>query len=224
MDLTTEYDPTLYFKNSFLINPDINNYHKVADFRMDNYEISHILDIDILYYNFFRLITPNIYTYILRTSPNNENPIKYTFVVHNDKSSGNAYIKNIKDFQTDLVIYLPSTIGLNRDMLINEINVAIDAKNYTNYDWIHSSSKCNTLTIIQERLTIPRYRRNKTTKKLSSSETFKEDVCVVCMTNKPDILFCNCGHLIVCDECYRKLENSSKCPKCRKENDIVRKL
>ena len=49
MDLTTEYDPTLYFKNSFLINPDINNYHKVADFRMDNYEISHILDTDILY-------------------------------------------------------------------------------------------------------------------------------------------------------------------------------
>ena len=52
---------------------------------------------------------------------------------------------------------------------------------------------------------------------------YKEDVCIVCMENKPDILFCNCGHLIVCDECYHELENA-KCPKCRKENDIVRKL
>ena len=99
MDLTTEYDPTLYFKNSFLINPDINNYHKVADFRMDNYEISHILDTDILYYNFFRLITPNIYTYILRTSPNNENPIKYTFVVHNIKVGEMRILKILKIFK-----------------------------------------------------------------------------------------------------------------------------
>ena len=52
---------------------------------------------------------------------------------------------------------------------------------------------------------------------------YREDVCVVCMSNKPDILFCNCGHLIVCDECYHGLEND-KCPKCRKENEIVRKL
>ena len=57
---------------------------------------------------------------------------------------------------------------------------------------------------------------------------YKEDVCVVCMENKPDILFCNCGHLIVCDECYNKLHSSrrrnNRCPKCRKENDIVRKI
>ena len=52
---------------------------------------------------------------------------------------------------------------------------------------------------------------------------YKEDECIVCMTNKPDILFCNCGHLIVCNECYYELENN-KCPKCRKENDLVRKL
>ena len=52
---------------------------------------------------------------------------------------------------------------------------------------------------------------------------YKEDVCVVCMINKPDILFCNCGHLIVCDECYQKLEND-KCLKCRKENDIIWKI
>ena len=52
---------------------------------------------------------------------------------------------------------------------------------------------------------------------------YKEDVCVVCMENKVNILFCNCGHLVVCYECFHKLENS-KCPKCRKENTIIRKI
>ena len=53
--------------------------------------------------------------------------------------------------------------------------------------------------------------------------TYKEDVCVVCMENKSDILFCNCGHLIVCGDCYHELEND-KCPKCRKVNLIIRKM
>ena len=56
-----------------------------------------------------------------------------------------------------------------------------------------------------------------------NTNAYKEDVCVVCMTNKPDILFCNCGHLIVCGVCYIGIKNG-KCPKCRKENDIIRKI
>ena len=35
--------------------------------------------------------------------------------------------------------------------------------------------------------------------------------------------FCNCGHLIVCGDCYHELEND-KCPKCRKVNLIIRKM
>ena len=52
---------------------------------------------------------------------------------------------------------------------------------------------------------------------------YREDECVICMENKANILFCDCGHLIVCDECYHELEND-KCPKCRKVNVQVRKL
>ena len=226
-DLTSDYETTLYFKNSFLINGDINNYFRTADFRFDNYQIDHILDMDILYYNFFRLITPNIVTYILRTSPNNDNPIKYTFVIHDDRSNGNAYIKNIKDYQLHLVIYLATTINLNKNNLINEIDTAITAKNYTNYDWLFTSGGCNTLTIIQERQTIPTYRRNNTRINFNSStkllESFKEDKCVICISNSPNIMFCDCGHLITCEECFKKLDNN-KCPKCRKENHIIRKI
>ena len=51
-DLKTDNNETLYFKHSFLINPDINNYDKDADFRFDNYNISHLLQENIRYYDF----------------------------------------------------------------------------------------------------------------------------------------------------------------------------
>ena len=44
-------------------------------------------------------------------------------------------------------------------------------------------------------------------------QSYKEDKCVICLDTKPNILFCNCGHLVVCEECYKVME-VSKCPKC----------
>ena len=41
---------------------------------------------------------------------------------------------------------------------------------------------------------------------------YKEDVCIICMKNKSNILFCNCGHLIICESCYHKYRED-KCPK-----------
>ena len=32
---------------------------------------------------------------------------------------------------------------------------------------------------------------------------FKSDECIICMTNKPNVLFCNCGHVSYCLNCYK---------------------
>ena len=32
---------------------------------------------------------------------------------------------------------------------------------------------------------------------------FKSDECIICMTNEPNILFCNCGHVSYCLNCYK---------------------
>ena len=52
-------------------------------------------------------------------------------------------------------------------------------------------------------------------------DVFTEDNCLVCLENKPNILFLPCNHLIVCEEC----ESNGKfkyCVKCRKQ--IFRKI
>ena len=58
---------------------------------------------------------------------------------------------------------------------------------------------------------------------LHVSNTNKEDDCIICIEEKPNILFCNCGHMVICDKCFNKLENT-KCPKCREINKIIRKI
>ena len=58
---------------------------------------------------------------------------------------------------------------------------------------------------------------------INQSKIFKSDECIICMVNKPNILFCNCGHISICTECY-KLKSLSACPICKIENDIIRTL
>ena len=58
-------------------------------------------------------------------------------------------------------------------------------------------------------------------KPINSIQTFKFDECVICLTNQPIILFCNCGHIPICTKCY-KLKSLSACPVCKTENTILR--
>ena len=52
---------------------------------------------------------------------------------------------------------------------------------------------------------------------------FKSVECIICMDNKPNILFCNCGHLCECVGCY-KIKTPSICPVCKIDNEIIRMI
>ena len=52
---------------------------------------------------------------------------------------------------------------------------------------------------------------------------FKSEECIICMTNQPNVLFCNCGHVSYCLNCY-KLKTLSTCPICKTDNEIIRML
>ena len=62
---------------------------------------------------------------------------------------------------------------------------------------------------------------NEEVKIINSSQTYKSEECVICLSNSPNVLFCNCGHIAICTECD-KLKDSNACPVCKTENTILR--
>ena len=48
---------------------------------------------------------------------------------------------------------------------------------------------------------IRREEEEKRNKQINTDKTFKSDKCVICLTNSPNILYCNCGHIPICVEC-----------------------
>ena len=55
---------------------------------------------------------------------------------------------------------------------------------------------------------------------INDFKTFKLEQCVICLEKEPKVLFCNCGHICICEKCLvRRYDN---CPVCKKENTILR--
>ena len=55
----------------------------------------------------------------------------------------------------------------------------------------------------------------------NDNKTFKEDECLICFENKPNVLFCGCGHICMCEGCLEYYE-SYKCPICKNINRNIR--
>ena len=62
-----------------------------------------------------------------------------------------------------------------------------------------------------ENLTIP----------INKQNTFKCQLCVICTEKIPNVLFCVCGHICLCEEC-NEIKEIEKCPLCKTENKIKR--
>ena len=58
---------------------------------------------------------------------------------------------------------------------------------------------------------------------INAEQIFKSEECVICLTNPPNVLFCNCGHLCICEECD-KVKSLNTCPVCKTETTIKRNM
>ena len=56
---------------------------------------------------------------------------------------------------------------------------------------------------------------------INIEKSFKSDECIICLTNLPNVLFCNCGHLCICEECG-KMKSLNTSPVCKTKNTIKR--
>ena len=54
---------------------------------------------------------------------------------------------------------------------------------------------------------------------INAGQSFKSNECVICLDNPPNVLFCNCRHMCICEECDR-VKSVETCPVCKTENTI----
>jgi len=43
----------------------------------------------------------------------------------------------------------------------------------------------------------------------------EEEQCIMCYSNKKNLRFLPCAHLIMCSACYNMLEKKKECPVCK---------
>ena len=56
---------------------------------------------------------------------------------------------------------------------------------------------------------------------INAEKTFEIDECVVCMECKPTVLFCDCGHICLCEKCI-EIKQLNRCPICKTDITILR--
>ena len=90
------------------------------------------------------------------------------------------------------------------------------------HDWLLYKEELNepglTLVIIRERTPLAEIEDIEIT---NEEKTFKEEECSICLNNKPNVLFCNCGHVCICNQCLSSIQKK-KCPICKMLSNIIR--
>ena len=56
---------------------------------------------------------------------------------------------------------------------------------------------------------------------INEGKTFKNDLCTICLEKIPNVLFCLCGHICICEKC-NEIKKLNSCPICKTENNILR--
>ena len=111
----------------------------------------------------------------------------------------------------------------NNELYIKNLEIVLTTyydfyhEDYDFYFWALAELEQNNELLLSNEFT------KEETKIINPSKIFKSEECIICLENQPIILFCNCGHLCNCAECY-KLKSLSACPICKTENEIIRTL
>ena len=61
---------------------------------------------------------------------------------------------------------------------------------------------------------------NEGTIPINEGKTFKNDLCTICLERIPNVLFCLCGHICICEKC-NEIKKLNSCPICKTENNIL---
>ena len=141
-----------------------------------------------------------------------------------------SYTKLKKFYNNDFILTEDNTIinynyeYIDKELYVKDLEVILrtyydfyDA-DYDLYFSVLAELENNNELIVSHTKPIP-----EDTKVINLFKIFKSEECIICLTNQPNVLFCNCGHLCYCIKCY-KLKTLSTCPICKTDNEIIRML
>ena len=185
------------------VDPDISIYGYMSDIHFKTH-ITFIEDRFLIseFYDHLKPIIYYAYSYTIRRKFINEN-----FILTEDNSIINY---NYEYDNSELYIK-------NLEVILKTHYDFYDA-DYAFYFEVLAELEQNNELIVSHMEPIP-----EEVKIINPSKIFKSEECIICLTNQPIILFCNCGHIPICTECY-KLKSLSACPICKTQNEIIRML
>ena len=141
-----------------------------------------------------------------------------------------SYTKLKKFYNNDFILTEDNTIinynyeYINKELYVKDLEVILrtyydfyDA-DYDLYFSVLAVLENNNELIVTHTEPIP-----EDTKVINLFKIFKSEECIICLTNQPNVLFCNCGHVSFCNKCY-KLKTLFTCPICKTDNEIIRML
>ena len=127
----------------------------------------------------------------------------------------NKYDEQIINKDIEVVVDLETPETTIKQLILNCVNNMHDRCFY-----IDENTHISVLTLTAVKVELLKEIREQ---RINSIQSYKDDKCIICLNTNPTILFCDCGHTCICEECYILLDEN-KCPKCRTNNKTIRKI
>ena len=186
-----------------------NLQHQYSELCISEYDITEAIDPEEKYFSpkqIYFSLSHHLYEILKRNQHSNHT--KYSFSIYQNKQPDNYEIIvkdiSIKAFPTDSI-----------ETIHERINILISNFPETLFPipWNSILDFCLIFTKYEIFSNEDKY--------INSETTYSTNKCVICSITTPNVLFCNCGHLTICENCYRNY-NKKQCVSCRMLNTIVR--
>ena len=186
-----------------------NSQNQYSELSNSEYDITEALDLDQNHFSPKQLyfsLSHHLYEILKRNK--HYNRTVYSFSIYQNKEIDN-YEKITKD------ISITALESDSIDTIHDKINIIIN-----NFPDTIFPLQLNNIT--EFRLIFSKYEIfSNEDEYINSESTYKTSNCVICSFSIPNVLFCNCGHITICLNCYRNY-NKKQCVSCRMLNTIVR--
>ena len=120
--------------------------------------------------------------------------------------------ENIKNLNKEIKLVWDSSMPLGHYLDYEIENM------YEDDNFLYTNNNVKLVIMAQE---VSFLEKNNQIKKINNKKTYKIKECVICLTNPPNVLFCDCGHICLCEKCS-EMKRFDKCPICKTKKTILR--